>query len=839
MSIISKKITTFTFNHKDQIDELYLTYPNSLDIKKAFDSRCEDIQTKYNGLIDYLLQTTASDSGANNIGVTSIPGISGNDIQTVLESLKTAIDNASTGSIPDGSLDGVKLKESTITYNKIGNGQVKRVNLEDYVINRQKIADGEVTQIKIQNYIGAGTGISTAKVENKAITEPKLADSSVSERTIQSNSVNQAALQTASVGTAQLINDSITEAKFQNLSVSTRVLQDFSVTASKLDPNAIDLVNINRERANVNGYLDSLSLAIPSNTVYDYFEGTNDFSLAKIDNFFTNTSAAYNIGIDTVSVISTTGLVAGMEVTIQGEDLVTTGLINKEDMMILSVLSPTSLQFTTGLTKSYKTQAMVYRSFYAPRTETTSGLQFPEYRRTGTGWGTKSTNPGGTIGYCDSIHFSPSGKWIVTGCQTYPYYQVIPFNQSTGVLGTPIVQTNPTAYLSGACEGVQFSLDSTFVMLGHVNSAYLDIRTFDDVTGQVGPIPDLPLILPPGQVNKFSINNTGDFLGLCGDGGTASNRSIAIYSFEKVLGENPSKFNDSSGTATYTATSTKAIFTENNKYLIVSYSGNPALNSFRIDTVARTIVGRVSLKTPFNNCNGRGCALTSDNKYVAVAYFKNPSGSDNFAVYRFNSETGQIGAALTIPSYPSGDGKGIKFSYDDKMLTVLHSNSPFITTYRFNEETETFTLLGSPGTTLLTGSLDIDYSPNHNYVGVASLGTDNLGVWAFESTKVNLLNDVDIRYNLTDGTVSKLRIFAIYEKDATFSLTAEASIETTTTENFLPMTRTIVSVDATYDEAQFVFTPTTPGQYVHFKLLPHRSSTSVIKNFVKLLGYVE
>lgn len=85
------KMGAFSFDHSNQQDDLYKVM-SALEIKQAFDSRGNELKTALNNLIDALNATTSGDSGAKNIGATSIAGLTGNDVQTLLEALKTLVD---------------------------------------------------------------------------------------------------------------------------------------------------------------------------------------------------------------------------------------------------------------------------------------------------------------------------------------------------------------------------------------------------------------------------------------------------------------------------------------------------------------------------------------------------------------------------------------------------------------------------------------------------------------------------------------------------------------------------------------------------------------------------
>lgn len=93
MAIINDKINAFLSTISDLSDQ-----PNAVDgltstqLKSRFDQNPEALRIALNSLIDNLLNITDNDSGSDNIGLTTISGISGNTVQSFLESLKIYID---------------------------------------------------------------------------------------------------------------------------------------------------------------------------------------------------------------------------------------------------------------------------------------------------------------------------------------------------------------------------------------------------------------------------------------------------------------------------------------------------------------------------------------------------------------------------------------------------------------------------------------------------------------------------------------------------------------------------------------------------------------------------
>jgi hypothetical protein len=98
----------FSFNHIDQQDDLYKT-KTAAEIKQLFDSRGNELKTALNALITALQSTTTDNSGAENIGIQSITGVTGSNVQSALEDLRLQINAAVAGTIPNGSITEDKL----------------------------------------------------------------------------------------------------------------------------------------------------------------------------------------------------------------------------------------------------------------------------------------------------------------------------------------------------------------------------------------------------------------------------------------------------------------------------------------------------------------------------------------------------------------------------------------------------------------------------------------------------------------------------------------------------------------------------------------------------------
>jgi hypothetical protein len=69
---------------------------SSAELKSYFDSSPNELKNAFNALVVALQSTTAGDSGAKNIGVESISGLTGANVQAVLAALKTLADTKTT-----------------------------------------------------------------------------------------------------------------------------------------------------------------------------------------------------------------------------------------------------------------------------------------------------------------------------------------------------------------------------------------------------------------------------------------------------------------------------------------------------------------------------------------------------------------------------------------------------------------------------------------------------------------------------------------------------------------------------------------------------------------------
>lgn len=113
------KLNAFTKKVQDLADKPNSTM-SAAEVKAQFDAAPNELRLAFNQLIDDLGSVVDGDSGADNVAVTAIAGLTGLTIQAVLEELKvlddsnrayllSQIQNTVIGQIPDGSITDVKL----------------------------------------------------------------------------------------------------------------------------------------------------------------------------------------------------------------------------------------------------------------------------------------------------------------------------------------------------------------------------------------------------------------------------------------------------------------------------------------------------------------------------------------------------------------------------------------------------------------------------------------------------------------------------------------------------------------------------------------------------------
>jgi hypothetical protein len=104
MEILSSEVTYMPFNkltaYTQKVADAADTIVGNAPLAKSiFDAAPEELRTDFNNLVDALKSTANGDSGAKNTGATAITGLTGSDVQSLLESLKTYTDGIKNGAV--------------------------------------------------------------------------------------------------------------------------------------------------------------------------------------------------------------------------------------------------------------------------------------------------------------------------------------------------------------------------------------------------------------------------------------------------------------------------------------------------------------------------------------------------------------------------------------------------------------------------------------------------------------------------------------------------------------------------------------------------------------------
>ena len=171
---------SFTFDYTIQPDDQNSVY-SATQVKEKFNSRGDELRTFLNGLVDIFNSTADGSSGADNIAMTPISGITAaaNTTQAIAEALKTYADSLSMGAISDNAVSTAKIQDGAVTAAKVAADVATQAELDAEASTRSS-ADGvlqgninseastrssadSTLQDNINNLSGAGRTTETVK----------------------------------------------------------------------------------------------------------------------------------------------------------------------------------------------------------------------------------------------------------------------------------------------------------------------------------------------------------------------------------------------------------------------------------------------------------------------------------------------------------------------------------------------------------------------------------------------------------------------------------------------------------------------------------------------------
>lgn len=137
-------------------------------LKAKFDEGGKALKTYIN---DTLIPELESSTGGASIGV-SASGITATKLNAALEELKAAVDEATIGTLPNGSVTTAKIQDGAVSSAKLGASAV----------STEKIADEAVTSAKL-----GAKAVKTANIDDGAVDTAQIADGAITSNKLGTN----------------------------------------------------------------------------------------------------------------------------------------------------------------------------------------------------------------------------------------------------------------------------------------------------------------------------------------------------------------------------------------------------------------------------------------------------------------------------------------------------------------------------------------------------------------------------------------------------------------------------------------------------------------------------
>lgn len=237
MSIQEQKITEAAIaanGVQSQPDKLTGTAAQN---KKVFDALVTAVvREKFNALLDELTGTGA----AEQLGITTIPGFSADNIQTALEQIVKAMQDVTQGSVTDGSITLAKLAADALALingkqpltdglTATTAGEMLNTNLTGEVpVYIGKVGDRKATLKEIADVM------KTLLLKTKSITTAMLGDAVVTSEKLAALAVLSTHIAQNAVTAQKIAPEAVTSEKIAAQAIITALLAPNAVTAEKL-----------------------------------------------------------------------------------------------------------------------------------------------------------------------------------------------------------------------------------------------------------------------------------------------------------------------------------------------------------------------------------------------------------------------------------------------------------------------------------------------------------------------------------------------------------------------------------------------------------------------------
>lgn len=174
--------------------------------KAEFDKGTNIIKDYIN---ETLLPELAGESGAENVGITTIPGVTGaENVQAALEKIESQLVDMTQGAVADGSINSAKLADDAVTAAKIADDAVTAAKLANGAVETAALADNAVTHANM-----AANSVGTAQIIDRSVTHAKIANAAVGTEQIDESAITQSKLAAVSVTTPKIAVGAVTREK--------------------------------------------------------------------------------------------------------------------------------------------------------------------------------------------------------------------------------------------------------------------------------------------------------------------------------------------------------------------------------------------------------------------------------------------------------------------------------------------------------------------------------------------------------------------------------------------------------------------------------------------------
>jgi 6-phosphogluconolactonase (cycloisomerase 2 family) len=319
--------------------------------------------------------------------------------------------------------------------------------------------------------------------------------------------------------------------------------------------------------------------------------------------------------------------------------------------------------------------------------------------------------------------FSQDGNYISVVHNATPYVTIYKINRATDTF-TKLADPDPASLGSqppNRSYGTAFSPDGLHMSVAHSDSPYITIYKIDRATDNFTKLTN-PATLPTRTVFGTAFSPDGQYMSV----GHSDPPYITIY---KRYGDQFIKLPNPSSLPANTGFGTT--FSPDGLYMSVAHGTSPYITIYKIDKVTDTFT-KISDPATLPNGTGYDTAFSPDGMYMTVAHTASPY----ITIYKIDKATDTF-TKLANPS-PSITGgafskaDAVAFSPDGLYMSVAHSTSPFITIYKIDRSTDTFTKLADPSILPSNSGADVAFSPDGLYMSVANGISPNITIYKID-----------------------------------------------------------------------------------------------------------